>query len=113
MAAYGALCVTIAFVLLMSCIARDFTYTFQVPAGKTECFYEYVHQGAYLEIEYQVRVKINLGLHKHVFNSVRTSVSAYIILSNVLCAYDVMRSVRLFLGQPGQWWTSFLKILTI
>ncbi|KAL5479512.1 hypothetical protein EMCRGX_G023039 [Ephydatia muelleri] len=38
----------------MSCIARDFTYTFQVPAGKTECFYEYVHQGAYLEIEYQV-----------------------------------------------------------
>lgn len=56
MAAYGALFANIAFVLLMSCIARDFTYTFQVPAGKTECFYEFIHQGAYLEIEYQVRL---------------------------------------------------------
>lgn len=40
--------------LLASVSARDVTFTFNVPAGKAECFYDYIHEGAFLEIEYQV-----------------------------------------------------------
>ena len=43
--------------LLCACpaSARDFTFTLKLPAGKTECFYDYIHEGAFLEIEYQVK----------------------------------------------------------
>ena len=34
--------------------ARDFTFTVVVGAGRSDCFYDYIHQGAFLEIEYQV-----------------------------------------------------------
>ena len=37
--------------------ARDFTFTYQLGAGKKECFYDYIHTGALLEIEYRVRTK--------------------------------------------------------
>ena len=43
----------------LSALSRDFTFTFRLPAGRTECFYEYVHQGALLEVEYQVGNKWN------------------------------------------------------
>ena len=36
------------------CEGRDFTFTFKLPAGKSECFYEYINEGAFMEIEYQV-----------------------------------------------------------
>ena len=41
--------------LLVSCTARDFTFTVKLGAGRSECFYDYIHEGAFLEIEYQVR----------------------------------------------------------
>ncbi len=34
--------------------ARDFTFTLKLGAGRSECFYDYIHEGAFLEIEYQV-----------------------------------------------------------
>ena len=40
---------------LASCSARDFTFTFKLGAGKSECFYDYIHEGAFLEVEFQVR----------------------------------------------------------
>ena len=40
--------------LLPSCHARDFTFTVMVEAGKSDCFYDYIHKGAFLEVEYQV-----------------------------------------------------------
>lgn len=40
--------------LLAGSDARDFTYTLQLGAGMSECFYDYIHEGAFLEIEYQV-----------------------------------------------------------
>lgn len=40
--------------LLASVSARDFTFTFNVAAGESQCFYDYIHEGAFLEIEYQV-----------------------------------------------------------
>ena len=39
---------------LVSCSARDFTFTFKLGAGKSECFYDYIHEGAFLEVEFQV-----------------------------------------------------------
>ncbi len=36
--------------------ARDFTFTLKLGAGRSECFYDYIHEGAFLEIEYQVHV---------------------------------------------------------
>ncbi len=36
--------------------ARDYTFTLKLGAGRTECFYDYIHDGAFLEIEYQVYV---------------------------------------------------------
>ena len=38
----------------LPCRARDFTFTVMVGAGKSDCFYDYIHKGAFLEIEYQV-----------------------------------------------------------
>ena len=35
--------------------ARDFTFTLKLGSGTSECFYDYIHEGAFLEIEYQVR----------------------------------------------------------
>ena len=40
--------------LLAGSTARDFTFTFELPPGRSECFYDYIHEGAFLEIEYQV-----------------------------------------------------------
>lgn len=40
--------------LWSSCEGRDFTFTYQLPAGKSECFYEFINEGAFMEIEYQV-----------------------------------------------------------
>ena len=52
---------TAVWVLLVVCLlrlqwaeSRDFTFTYQLGAGKKECFYDYIHAGALLEIEYQV-----------------------------------------------------------
>ena len=42
--------------VFLPCNARDFTFTVMVDAGKSDCFYDYIHAGAFLEIEYQVRV---------------------------------------------------------
>ena len=39
---------------LVSCSARDFSFTFKLGAGKSECFYDYIHEGAFLEVEFQV-----------------------------------------------------------
>lgn len=39
------------------CWARDYTFTVHVGRGASECFYDYIHEMAFLEIEYQV------GLH--------------------------------------------------
>ena len=36
------------------CTARDYTFTLKLGAGRSECFYDYIHEGAFLEIEYQV-----------------------------------------------------------
>ena len=38
----------------LPCEARDYTFTVIVEAGKSDCFYDYIHKGAFLEIEYQV-----------------------------------------------------------
>lgn len=38
----------------LPCHARDFTFTVMVEAGKSDCFYDYIHKGAFLEVEYQV-----------------------------------------------------------
>ena len=38
----------------LPCEARDFTFTVMVDAGVSDCFYDYIHEGAFLEIEYQV-----------------------------------------------------------
>ena len=45
-------------VSLPSCHSRDFTFTVVVAAGRADCFYDYIHKGAFLEIEYQVCFKI-------------------------------------------------------
>ena len=37
-----------------SCWARDFTFTVKLKSGSAECFYDYIHEGAFLEVEYQV-----------------------------------------------------------
>ena len=47
----------------LPCHARDFTFTVMVEAGKSDCFYDYIHKGAFLEIEYQVCLLIQ-GLGK-------------------------------------------------
>ena len=47
--------------VLAVCLARDFTFTIQVKSGVSECFYEYIHEGAFLEIEYQVRISDNFS----------------------------------------------------
>ena len=36
------------------CAARDSTFTIRLASGKSDCFYEYIHEGAFLEVEYQV-----------------------------------------------------------
>ena len=43
--------------------ARDFTFTFKLAAGRSECFYDYIHEGAFLEIEYQVK-GADIVIHK-------------------------------------------------
>ena len=54
----GLLPVVSLLLLLASCChARDFTFTFRLRAGKAECFYDYIHEGAFLEIEYQVSAR--------------------------------------------------------
>lgn len=37
-----------------TCLARDYTFTVKLARGTSECFYDYIHEGAFLEIEYQV-----------------------------------------------------------
>ena len=37
-----------------TCWARDYTFTIKLARGTSECFYDYIHEGAFLEIEYQV-----------------------------------------------------------
>ena len=44
--------------LAACCSARDFTFTFKVAPGRSECFYDYIYEGAFLEIEYQVRTSL-------------------------------------------------------
>jgi len=34
--------------------SRDVTFTLEVKSGTKECFYEYINEGAFLEVEYQV-----------------------------------------------------------
>ena len=48
-------CVAVLALLVTCCSARDFTFTFRIAAGRSECFYDYINKGAFLEIEYQVR----------------------------------------------------------
>ena len=45
---------------LVSCSARDFTFTFKLGAGKSECFYDYIHEGAFMEVEFQVSCETSL-----------------------------------------------------
>lgn len=40
------------------CWARDYTFTLVLKSGTSECFYDYIHEGAFLEIEYQVSVEV-------------------------------------------------------
>ena len=41
--------------LLYGCVyARDYTFTFLLLPGKSECFYDKANGGALLELEYQV-----------------------------------------------------------
>lgn len=47
--------VLLAVALTSSCWARDYTFTVKLARGTSECFYDYIHEGAFLEIEYQVR----------------------------------------------------------
>ncbi|XP_064385016.1 transmembrane emp24 domain-containing protein 1-like [Halichondria panicea] len=47
-----SLCLVLVSVSLSA--ARDFTFTLKLGAGRSECFYDYIHEGAFLEIEYQV-----------------------------------------------------------
>ena len=61
---------TIAFVFLLllplPSLSRDSTFTFHLRPGRIECFYEYVHEGALLEVEYQVSYKCCwVPLHFH------------------------------------------------
>lgn len=44
--------------LSSTCLARDYTFTVKLARGTSECFYDYIHEGAFLEIEYQVREDI-------------------------------------------------------
>ena len=61
---------TMLLILLCLCLAplpgssKDSTFTFRLPPGRTECFYEYINQGALLEVEYQVReaIKFEVGV---------------------------------------------------
>lgn len=53
--------VILAAVLCSHCTARDFTFTIRLAAGKSECFYEYIHEGALMEVEYQVSGHYFLG----------------------------------------------------
>ena len=52
------LCLLSLCVILSSsvCSARDITLTVKLGAGRSECFYDYIHEGAFLEIEYQVYI---------------------------------------------------------
>ncbi len=53
---YHSVIVTI---LLHSCVhARDYTFTFLLEPGKTECFFEKAHEEALLELEYQVSQRL-------------------------------------------------------
>ena len=51
-----AVCLVVVAVLSPCAWARDFTFTFRIDPGRSECFYDYIHEGAFLEIEYQVRM---------------------------------------------------------
>ena len=55
---WKAVCLVVLAVLSPCCWARDFTFTFRIGAGRSECFYDYIHEGAFLEIEYQVSIAI-------------------------------------------------------
>ena len=44
----------LAVALCSTCLARDYTFTIRLARGTSECFYDYIHEGAFLEIEYQV-----------------------------------------------------------
>ncbi len=55
--------VLLVFLLLWSsCDGRDFTFTFQLPAGRSECFYEFINEGAFMEIEYQVARLVSVAV---------------------------------------------------
>ena len=41
-----------------TCWSRDFTFTVKLKSGTSECFYDYIHVGAFLEIEYQVWIAV-------------------------------------------------------
>ena len=45
----------LALFLSGTCWARDYTFTIKIGSGTSECFYDYIHEGAFLEIEYQVK----------------------------------------------------------
>lgn len=47
--------VSVLLALVGSASSRDFTLTIKLGAGRSECFYDYIHEGAFLEIEYQVQ----------------------------------------------------------
>lgn len=42
-----------------TCWARDYTFTIKLKSGTSECFYDYIHEGAFLEMEYQVSLAID------------------------------------------------------
>ena len=47
-----------------TCWARDYTFTVKLKSGTSECFYDYIHEGAFLEIEYQVWASLHCSLMK-------------------------------------------------
>ena len=58
----------------LPCDARDFTFTVMVDAGKSDCFYDYIHSGAFLEIEYQVMPILISSMFSSIPSSCQTQV---------------------------------------
>ena len=97
---------------LPSCHARDFTFTVMVEAGKSDCFYDYIHKGAFLEIEYQVCFFMNRAgastMEICIPDSLRTAKLTIINLQGLVCT---LLCVCMCKGSP--WLESLISSLSI